>query len=133
MLLREEERYNIIGAALTVHSALGCGFTEYVYQDALEIEFARRGIPYEREKHLVINYNGVRLKHDFFADFVCYGDIIVECKSVEKLTSVHTAQVVNYLRVSNFEIGVLLNFGEESLRKEVIFNKHLLQNKYKSV
>ena len=129
MLLREKERYEIIGAAFTVHSVMGCGFTEYVYQDALEIEFARRGISYEREKHLIVNYMGVRLKHDYYADFVCYGDIIVECKAVEKLTGAHTAQVVNYLRISNSEIGILLNFGEESLRKEVIFNKHLLQNK----
>ncbi len=72
----KNETYAIIGAAMTVHRELGCGFLEKVYQEALAIEFKLRGIPFEREKHLTINYKGHTLNQDYYADFVCCGNII---------------------------------------------------------
>lgn len=111
----ESETYAIIGAAMEVHRVLGVGFTEYVYQDALEMEFQRRGIPYEREKRLRICYKDVVLKHDYVVDFLCYGTIIVECKATVNGSHVFEAQTINYIRLSNLSVGLLLNFGQISL------------------
>ena len=107
----KEKTYNIRGAIFEVSNTLGAGFLEKVYQEALEIEFRIRGIPYEREKHLTIEYKGHVLQHDYFADFVCYGDIIVELKAVEELCSQHEAQVLNYLSITKKSLGLLVNFG----------------------
>ena len=85
----EDETYKIIGAAMEVHRQLGCGFTEKVYQDALEKEFLLRGIPYEREVHLHVTYKGEALDSDFIPDFVCYNCIIVELKAVQELDNLH--------------------------------------------
>lgn len=120
--LYRQESYAIIGAAMEVHKTLGLGFTEYVYQDALEKEFQIRGIPFEREKHMTVTYKGVPLLHDFYADFICYGRIIVELKAVKELTDEHKAQVINYLKVSGMRLGLLLNFGGSSLTYERLLN-----------
>jgi GxxExxY protein len=117
----QEESYKIIGACLEVHKELGCGFLEAVYQEALEIEFKKRGIPYEREKELPINYKGVELKKKFYADFFCYDEIIVETKACGELIEEHISQVLNYLNTNNYKLGLLFNFGEKSLKyKRVI-------------
>ena len=117
----QKETYEIIGACLEVHKILGCGFLEAVYQEALEIEFKRRGIPYEREKELPINYKGVELKKKYYPDFVCYNEIIVELKALSQLTGEHLSQVLNYLKATPFELGFIFNFGEKSLKyKRVI-------------
>ena len=124
--------YNIIGAAMEVHSELGCGFPEKVYQDALELEFKMRSIPYEREKHLQITYIGQSLEHDFFADFVCYGNIIVELKAAKEMEEVFIAQCINYLHATNWDHALLLNFGQTSLYYNKINNlskKHKSNNK----
>ena len=121
MLRYEQETYQIIGAAMKVHNELGPGFTEKVYQEALEIEFQRRNIPYEREKELNIVYDGVQLKQIYKADFVCYGKIIVELKAVSKLDDAHRSQVYNYLHATGYRLGLLLNFGcSDELEKERI-------------
>ena len=114
-VLFKEESYKIIGAAMEVHRQLGCGFIEAVYQEALEKEFQLRGIPYEREKELNITYKGETLSKTFKADFVCYGKIIIELKSVRELMDEHFAQIYNYLRASSLDLGLLINFGEASL------------------
>ena len=111
MILHKEESYKIVGAAFKVYNTLGAGFLEAVYQEALEIEFQRQGIPYEREKELKINYDGVELKQNYKADFVCYGKIIVELKAVSALDDAHRSQVYNYLHATGFKLGLLLNFG----------------------
>jgi len=117
----QKETYEIIGACFEVHKILGCGFLEAVYQEALEIEFKRRGIPCEPEKELPINFKGVELKKKYYPDFVCYSEIIVEIKALSQLREEHIAQVLNYLKATKFELGFIFNFGERSLKyKRVI-------------
>ena len=94
-----------------VYNTLGPGFLEAVYQEALELELAKRNIPYEREKELSISYNGVVLKQTYRADFVCYGNIIVELKAVAHLDDTHRSQVFNYLKATGYKLGLLLNLG----------------------
>jgi GxxExxY protein len=118
LLLHKEKTYQIIGAAMAVHQYLGCGFTEKVYQDALEIEFPTRDIPYEREQPMEVSYRGVRLNTQFVPDFICFDDIIVELKAVKELEDIHRAQAINYGKVANTEVALLINFGESSLRYE---------------
>lgn len=114
MILFKQESYNIIGAAFHVYNQLGFGFLEAVYQECLELEFIKRGIPYNREKELKINYDGIELRQTYKADFVCYGEIIVELKAVSMLDSSHRAQVYNYLHATGYRLGLLLNFGSDS-------------------
>lgn len=116
----KEESYKIGGAIFAVHQALGCGFLERVYQDALEIEFKDRHIPYEREKEIQIMYKGKPLGEPYRADFVCYGKIIVELKAVDELCGIHGSQVVNYLKATGMKLGLLVNFGEEFANVERI-------------
>ena len=111
MIVFKEESYKVVGAAYKVYNALGHGFLEAVYQEALEIEFQRQGIPYEREKELKITYDGVELKQSYRADFVCYGKIIVELKALSNLEDTHRSQVHNYLHATGYKLGLLLNFG----------------------
>lgn len=121
MLVLSEYSYAINGAAFRVYNELGPGFLEAVYQEALEIEFKRRGIPYEREKELKIFYEGVELSHTYKADFVCYGKVIVELKAVSALDDAHRSQVYNYLRATGYKLGLLYNFGfPDELERERI-------------
>lgn len=111
MLYNKEQSYAINGAAMNVYNTLGHGFLVAVYQEALELEFIKRGIPYEREKELKISYEGKELRQTYKADFVCYGDIIVELKAVAHLDDSHRSQVFNYLKATGFKLGLLYNFG----------------------
>lgn len=119
-LFYQDESYNIRGALFSVYNELGCGFLERVYQDALEVEFRLRNIHYEREKLIQVMYKGHPLGEPYRADFVCYGKIIVELKSVSKILDVHRAQIINYLKATKMKLGFLVNFGEESLKIERI-------------
>lgn len=120
MIENEELTGKIINACMEVHNELGNGFLEPVYQEALEEEFKIQGIPYVREKLLPVMYKGKQLKKEYYADFVCYEDIIVELKAVSVLSKPHKAQVLNYLNAANKEIGLLINFGETKLKWERI-------------
>ena len=117
-LLFREEVHKIIGAAMAVHRYFGCGFTEKVYQDALEIELGNQNIPFEREAELHAFYNGQELASTFKPDFICYNKIIVELKAVQELDDIHRAQAINYGKVAESEIALLINFGETSLKFE---------------
>ena len=119
---RDKKSYAIIGACMEVHKILGAGFLEKVYQDALEVEFKRRNIPYEREKIFKITYKGVELRHVFQSDFVCYDEYIVELKDVKELDDIFRAQVINYLHASGLKHSLLINFGETSLKYERYIN-----------
>ena len=103
---------------MAVHRELGCGFTEKVYQDALEVELQCRQIPYKREYPLHATYRGVVLNSAFVPDFICYDQIIVELKAVKELENVFRAQAMNYAKVSGCQIALLLNFGDTSLKYE---------------
>ena len=121
-LFCKEESGKILKACFEVHNELGNGFLESVYQEALELEFKDKKIPYEREKLLPIMYKGRVLNKEYYADFVCYDSIVVELKAVANLVKAHKAQVLNYLNAANKKIGLLVNFGENSLKWERITN-----------
>ena len=114
-LIYKNEAYKIIGAAMEVYNVLGSGFLEAVYQEALEIEFKKRGIPYIREPRLKITYKEIILNKTYEADFVCYDKIIIETKATRQITGTDESQVINYLKAIGFELGLLINFGAESL------------------
>ena len=100
---------------MEVHKVLGTGFTEPVYQEALELEFQLRDIPYVREKNFQITYKGQILEKGFRPEFVCFDEIIVELKAVSDFTDEHYAQVYNYLKACQMDLGLLINFGKKSL------------------
>ncbi len=114
-IIYKKEAFKIIGAAMKVHSKLGCGFLEQVYQEALEIELGKQNIPFIREAPLIITYDNIVLNKQYFADFTCYDKIIVELKAVKELCNIHEAQVFNYLKATGYKLGLLINFGETSL------------------
>ncbi len=114
-IIYPEESYKIIGAAMEAHSVLGSGFTEPIYQEALDIELNRRGIPHEREKYLDVEYKGVHLRKNYRVDFLYYDKIILELKAVAELKPEHMSQIINYLKASGFKLGILINFAKTSL------------------
>lgn len=111
----KEESYSIIGTCMEVHNQLGSGFLEIVYKDALEYEFRRTAIPYEREKEYAVCCKGIILPHKFYADFVVFGKIILEIKGVSAISQEFIAQCINYLKVSQNNLALLVNFGELKL------------------
>ena len=117
-LVCKDEAYQIIGAAMAVHNELGSGMREIVYGDALEIEFKLRGIPFQREQTFNVVYKGVELQHKFKCDFVCFKNIIVELKAEKELTDIDRSQIINYLKITKYPLGILINFGETSLKYE---------------
>lgn len=109
-LLLKDEVYGIVGAAIDVYNELGPGFLEPVYQEALEWELTQRKIPYEAQKELSISYKRHALRKTYIADLIVQGKIIVEIKAVGQLTPIEEAQLLNYLKVTGLEVGVLINF-----------------------
>ena len=112
-ILYKEESYKIIGICMNVHSTMGNGFLEAVYCEVLEKEFIKNGIPHQRE---------VKLDKKYKADFVCFDNIILEVKSVSFLHENFTKQTLNYLKATNKKLGLLINFGEKSLKYKRIIN-----------
>ncbi len=121
--VRDEQTHAIIGAAMEVHRELGPGFLEAVYQAALAVEFLQRGIPFEDSVKLPVYYKGVLLPCSYEPDFLCFGSIIVELKALQAIGGIEDAQVLNYLKATRHERGLLLNFGRPSLEfKRLIFS-----------
>lgn len=111
LLIHESDTYAILGACFEVYNEKGCGFTEEVYQESLEIELEVRGIPFVAQKELPLTYKGRLLKRKFKPDFLCYDRVLLEIKAVSKLVDEHRAQVLNYLNATGFPVGLLVNFG----------------------
>jgi GxxExxY protein len=107
---------------MEVHNNLGAGFLEIVYKDALEYEFNKNNIPYEREKEYMVHYKNIILPHKFYADFVVFDKIILEVKCMNGIIDEHIAQTLNYLKVSNNRLGLIVNFGKEKLQSKRIIN-----------
>lgn len=114
-LIYKEEAYKIIGICMEVHNQLGKGFNEVVYADALEIELMDNNISYSREKKYGIVYKGNLLPHKYKADFIIDDKIVLELKAIDCLVSAHVKQTLNYLAVSKLKLGLLINFGQDSL------------------
>ncbi|HVO73293.1 MAG TPA: GxxExxY protein [Ignavibacteriaceae bacterium] len=114
-LIHKEEVFKIIGICMEVHRRLGKGFLEIVYKDAIEYECKQKDIYYELEKEFLIHYKYVILPHKFFADFVLFNKIILEVKCCRGLVDEFMAQTLNYLAALKFRVGLIVNFGKESL------------------
>jgi GxxExxY protein len=114
-LIHKEEAYNIIRLCMEVHKILGRGFSEIVYKDAIEYECTQKQFLYEREEEFIVRYKDIILPHKYFADFVVFGNIILEVKSCEGIVQEHVAQVLNYLAASKLKLGLIVNFGKPSL------------------
>ena len=120
-LLYREETHRLIGLCMEIHRELGKGHDEVIYKDALVVELSRAGVPFDREMKYEVAYKGVILPHHYRADFVVWDKILFEAKAVEKLTDSHVKQVLNYLAASKLRVGLLVNFGGDSLEwKRVI-------------
>jgi len=115
-LIFEKEAFDIVGCCMEVHKTLGTGFLEAVYQEALALELGAANIPFEQEKPISITYKGKALDKKYFADFLCYNEIIVETKTDANLLPEHAAQLLNYLKATNRKLGILVNFGSPSLQ-----------------
>ena len=114
-LLYREETHRLIGLCMEIHRELGKGHDEILYKDALVLELPRQGIVFAREKKFEVLYKGVVLPHHYFADFVIEDKLIFEAKAVEKLSASHVKQVLNYLAAAKLRLGLLVNFGADSL------------------
>ena len=123
-ILYKEESFKIIGAYRT----LGAGFLEAVYEEAMEKEFQIQKIPFKKQVKLELYYNNQKLKKQYRADFVCYDTIILEIKGVSQIPVAFYAQLKNYLKCTNMELGMLINFGTPSLTYKRIINQNNSQN-----
>ena len=114
-LLYREETHRLIGLCMEIHRELGKGHDELLYKDALVLELRQQAIGFSRERKYEVTYKGVVLPHHYFADFVVWDKIILEAKAIEKLTDAPVKQVLNYLAAAKLRLGLLVNFGGDSL------------------
>ncbi len=121
-IIYKEESYAIIGICMEIHNQLGHGFSEIVYKDALELEFKENEILFEREKEYLVHYKGELLKHRFYADFVVLNKIILEVKCAVAISDEHVAQAINYLKVSDCKLGLIVNFARGKMEyKRILY------------
>ena len=124
-LLYKDEVFKLVGFCMEIHRELGSGHDEVIYKDAFVVELQRATTPFSRERKYEVNYKGVILPHFYFADFVIEDKILFEAKAVEKLNDAHPKQVLNYIAASKLALGLLVNFGGDSLeRKRVVLSKN---------
>ena len=114
-LLFKEEVYTIVGAAIEVSNELGSGFLEAVYQEAMQFEMKERDIPFESQKEITIIYKNKPLTKKYYADFICFGSIIIEIKAIKRITEIEVAQLLNYLKATGLQLGLIINFGSQKL------------------
>lgn len=108
---QDERTYAIIGACFEVYNQMGCGFLEAVYQECLEIELRLREIPFIAQKELKLYYKDNELDQKYVPDFVCHDEVVVELKAISDLSNEQYAQLLNYLKASKLQTGLLVNFG----------------------
>lgn len=119
----QDECYKIFGACMEVSNELGSGFLEAVYQEALCYEFSDQDIQFESQKIMDIVYKKRLLKKKYIADFICFGEVILEIKAIDSLKAEHTSQVLNYLNATGKKVGLLVNFGTSRIQyKRIISN-----------
>ncbi|WP_127021477.1 GxxExxY protein [Flagellimonas beolgyonensis] len=114
-IIYKNESYFVIGLCMDIHNELGKGFSEAVRSDALEMELKSNGVPFQREVRFDIIYKGEKLKHYYYADYLVDDKFILELKAVEKISNSHIKQTLNYLAASKMQLGLIINFGEDSL------------------
>jgi len=107
----KEESYKLVGACFAVYKNKGCGFTEPIYQECMELELRHQNIPYVSQPEVQLEYKGRLLRQHFKPDFICFDKIILELKAVSNLIDEHRAQAMNYLNATKFELALLVNFG----------------------
>jgi GxxExxY protein len=110
-LVLRDEVYEVVGAAMEVYWQLGRGYLEPIYQEAFEVELSRRRIPFEPKRELTIVYKGQPLEKKYVPDLICFGQIVVELKALERLSGVEQSQLLNYLKMTRMRVGLLINFG----------------------
>ena len=111
------EIYDVVGVAMEVYNCLGYGMAEAIYQEAFALEMKLQNMDFEKEKHLHLYYKDMLMEKTYYADFYYHG-IVIELKAVDKIISDHRAQLFNYMRIAKQNKGMLINFGEKSLRTE---------------
>jgi GxxExxY protein len=118
---------------MEIHRELGKGHDEIIYKDAFVVELSRAGIPFLREKNYEITYKGVVLPHYYYADFVVWDKILLEAKAIEKLSDSHVKQLLNYLAASKLRLGLLVNFGSDSLGKGLFYETRNFTNSHETL
>ena len=113
--IKDPRTHAIIGAAMEVHKELGSGFLEAVYQEALEREFRDQEIRFQAQPTVQISYKGLPLNKTYQPDFVCFDSVVVELKALGNLSGTEAAQMINYLKATGMNVGLLLNFGLKTL------------------
>ena len=120
-LIHKDLVYRIVGCAMEVHRELGYGFLEKVYENALIVQLKKEGIKAEQQRPISVNFSGV-IVGEYFADIMVEDKIIVELKTVEKTVNLHFAQVLNYLKATGMQLGLLVNFGPQGLQYKRLIN-----------
>lgn len=115
-ILFKEESFKIVGICMNIHSTLGMGLKEINYQDPMEIEFIDNNIPYQREKRFKVTYKNKILRSPYITDFLLFDKMIIEVKSTSSIIEAHVAQTLSYLKIANLKLGIIINFGEFSLK-----------------
>ncbi len=124
-LLFKEEVFRLVGFCMEIHRELGKGHDEVIYKDALVVELQHADIPSARERKYEISYKGVVLPHRYYADVIVWEKNLFGAKACERLTDAHAKQVLNYLAASTLQLGLLANFGADSLEwKRVVLTRH---------
>ena len=112
-LIYPDESFLIRNACFEVYKEKGCGFTEPIYQECLEMEMALQEIPYDAQRNIPLIYKGRKLRHTFIPDLICFDKIIIELKAVSAITNEHRSQIINYLKATDMKLGLLINFGAD--------------------
>jgi len=114
-LLHKELTGNILGVGMEVHNELGCGFLEALYQEAFEHELQLKRITFVRQKPHRVAYKDIILRHPYIPDLIIEGKVVVDLKAIQKIGPIEEAQMINYLKITKLEVGLIINFGSKSL------------------